>query len=256
MVSDEKGGGFIEAISVDTTSVEDPSRYPYNLPSVEKLGQLDMARGVTILVGENGTGKSTILEALAVALGFNPEGGSVNMRFATRESHSDLHKHLKVRRGVRRESTGYFLRSETLYNVATSIEELDRAGSESGLGKPIISSYGGNSLHNQSHGESFLTLFLERFGGNGLYLLDEPEAALSPSRQLAILSRMHDLVRQGSQFIIATHSPVLMAYPGALIYVLSESGYRRTAYDETEHYSLTRAFLNQPEQYLRHLMDD
>jgi predicted ATPase len=207
---------------------------------------------MTFFVGENGSGKSTLLEAIAVSVGFNAEGGTKNFRFGTRASHSDLHEHLRVAKGIRRPKDGFFLRAESFYNVATEIEKLD---AEPSFGPPVGASYGGRSLHEQSHGESFLALVTNRFGGQGLYILDEPEAALSPQRQLAVLSRLHDLVRDGSQFIIATHSPILMAYPDAWIYEFSREGIRRIAYEETEHYLVTRDFLANPQRMLQVLLE-
>jgi predicted ATPase len=232
---------FLRAIRLDRASVPSFQRYPFSLPVVQHLERLTLHPNVTFLVGENGTGKSTLLEAIAVAWGFNPEGGSKNFRFATRESHADLHRYLKLARGAKRPRDGFFLRAESLYNVATEIERLDNIG---GGGPPIIGAYGGKSLHDQSHGESFLTLFIERFRAGGFYILDEPEAALSPSRQLAVLVRLNELVQGGSQFLIATHSPILLAYPDALILALDDDGYRPVSYEETDHYDLTRRFLN------------
>jgi predicted ATPase len=217
-------------------------QYPFCLPTIRHLDEITLRSPVTFLVGENGTGKSTLLEAIAAAWGFNPEGGSRNFLFATQPSHSALHEHLRLIRNPGRPSDGFFLRAESFYNVAT---EVDRLGMES--------AYGGTSLHEQSHGESFLAVFMDRFFGGGLYLLDEPEAALSPSRQLSVLLRMHDLVRQKSQFIIATHSPILMGYPGADILLLDESGIKRVNYEETEHYIVTREFLNGRERMLAEL---
>jgi predicted ATPase len=206
---------------------------------------------VTFIVGENGSGKSTLLEAIAVAVGFNAEGGTKNFHFSTRDSHSPLHNYLRIVRSHVRPRDGFFLRAESFFNVATNIEQLD---SEPSFGPPVIDSYGGKSLHEQSHGESFLSLLIDRFGGNGLYILDEPEAALSPTRQLAVLSRMHQLVKESSQFIIATHSPILMAYPDALIYHLDSSGFSPVSYKDTEHYEVTKAFLDNPERMLRELL--
>ena len=217
-------------------------QYPFCLPTIRHLDEITLRSPVTFLVGENGTGKSTLLEAIAAAWGFNPEGGSRNFLFATQPSHSALHEHLRLIRNPGRPSDGFFLRAESFYNVAT---EVDRLGLES--------AYGGASLHEQSHGESFLAVFMDRFFGGGLYLLDEPEAALSPSRQLSVLLRMHDLVRQKSQFIIATHSPILMGYPGADILLLDQSGIKRVNYEETEHYIVTREFLNGRERMLTEL---
>jgi predicted ATPase len=206
---------------------------------------------VTILVGENGTGKSTLLEAVAVACGFNPEGGSRNFNFSTNATHSELHKCMRtVRRAYPKD--GYFLRAESLYNVATNIEQLDR---QRGFLPPLVESYGGSSLHHQSHGESFLSLVQNRLGGNGLYLFDEPEAALSPMRQMTLLSEIDRLVKSNSQLLIATHSPILMAYPGACILELSESGIHRVDYRQTEHYRTTREFLENPERMVHYLLD-
>jgi len=211
---------------------------------VRSLQALDLNPRVTFLVGENGSGKSTLIEAIAVAAGFNPEGGSQNFKFATRPSESDLHKALRLVRGVRRPRTGFFLRAESLFNVATEIERL-------GVGV----SYGPRSLHEQSHGESFLALVQNRFSAEGLYVLDEPEAALSPQRQLAFLVRLDELARRGhSQFLIATHSPIILAYPHATIYALGPDGITHVEYENTEHYSLTRAFLMDPKRYLQRLL--
>nr|UKE83034.1 AAA family ATPase [Pectobacterium sp. PL152] len=184
-------------------------------------------------------------------MGFNPEGGTRNFNFGTRTSHSRLSHFLRVAKGIKKPKNGFFLRAESFFNVATEIERLD---SELSFGPPVINSYGGYSLHEQSHGESFMALLLNRFGKEGIYLLDEPEAALSPCRQLAALARMHDLIREGSQFVIATHSPILMAYPDATIFQFGEDGIQQVAYEDTEHYQVTRAFLNHPERMLRELM--
>jgi len=186
--------------------------YPFSIPAIGGLDTIEFDHPVTFFVGENGSGKSTLLEAIAIGMGLNPEGGSRNFRFATRVSHSRLSDFLRLARSVRRMRDSYFLRAESYFNVATEIEALDR---EEGPGPPIINSYGGKSLHEQSHGESFFSLFMNRLHGNGLYFFDEPEAALSPTRQLSFLSRLHDLVKAGSQFLIATHSPILLAYPDA-----------------------------------------
>ena len=213
---------------------------------------LEFDRPVTFLVGENGTGKSTLLEGIAVACGFNPEGGTRNFNFSTRATHSVLGEYLTPAR-KRYPRDGFFLRAESFYNVATNIDEMDEGPA---MGPRLIDSYGGVSLHRQSHGESFLALVQNRFGGEGLYLLDEPEAALSPSRLLTLIGEMDQLVKADSQFIVATHSPVLMAFPEARIYVLSEDGVRTAEYQETEHYQLTKRFLDDPERMLRYLLGD
>ena len=211
----------------------------------------DPERNVTLIIGENGTGKSTLLEAIAVACGFNPEGGSRNFTFATAETHSELCKHIMVSRHTIPKD-GFFLRAESFYNVATNIDELD---SQPAASAPIINSYGGVSLHNQSHGESFLALVKNRFCGNGLYILDEPEAALSPMRLLTLIRLMKDLVDNGSQFIISTHSPILMAFPDAQILELTERGIKPTCYQDTEHYQVTKRFLDNPEKMLSYLLE-
>lgn len=242
---------FASRVTLVRDTVPSFDRYPFNLPAVQSLEQLDLHPKVTYFVGENGSGKSTLLEAMAVSLGFNAEGGSRNFRFGTRDSHSDLSNYLRIAKGFKRPKDGFFLRAESFFNVASEIEKLD---AEPAPSPRIISSYGDKSLHEQSHGESFLALMMERFGGNGLYILDEPEAALSPQRQLAVLARIHDLVGQNSQFIIATHSPILMAYPGAWIYACSPDGLRRVDYYQTEHYQVTKDFMVDPERMLRTLL--
>jgi predicted ATPase len=226
----------------DVSSFE---RYPFCIPAVRSLHELSFHPRVTYFVGENGSGKSTLIEALAVAAGFNAEGGSRNFNFSTRRSESTLHQHLRLVRSTRRPKTGYFLRAESFYNVATQVD-----GNEVAL-----KAHGGRSLHEQSHGESFLALLKNRFGPNGLYLLDEPEAALSPQRQLSLLAAVDALVRGGtSQFIISTHSPIVLAYPDARIYHLGKDGLAEVAYEETEQAALTHDFLNNRERYLRRLL--
>lgn len=236
--------GFLRDIRLVEDRITSCS-YPYNIPAIQNMGILEINSEVTILVGENGTGKSTIIEGLAVALGFNAEGGSKNFNFATRNSESILHHAIQVRRGIYRETDGFFLRAESMYNLATNVEQLG------------VSGYGRTPLHHQSHGESFLALALNRFRGNGLYLLDEPESALSPARQLSFLQLMHHLVsNSSSQFIIATHSPIFMAFPGATIYLLNDGGISKVAYEDTEHYQVTRDFLANPDAFLHHLFNE
>lgn len=225
--------------------------YPFCLPAVRQLQTLAFHPRVTFFVGENGSGKSTLLEAIAVACDLNPEGGSRNFNFATRASHSGLDRFLRLGRSLRSPCDSYFLRAESFYNVATEIERLDR---EPG-GPPVILSYGGRSLHEQSHGESFFALFENRFSAPGLYLLDEPESALSPARQMSFLALLHQHCEAGSQFIIATHSPIIMAYPHAWIYVLGAEGPTRTAYSDTEHYRITQTFLTKTERMLKILLE-
>lgn len=230
--------------------VQSFSAYPFSLRAIRELKKIEFHPKVTFIIGENGTGKSTLLEAIAVAWGFNAEGGSKNFNFSTRSSHSTLHEHIRLAKTFRRPKDGFFLRAESFFNVATNIELMD---AEPAPAPPIINSFGGRSLHEQSHGESFFALIMKRFGGNGLYILDEPEAALSPTRQLAMLRRLHDLVEGGSQFIVATHSPILMAYPNSQILSI-ENALQPIAYAETEHFMVAKRFLNNHENVLKALL--
>jgi predicted ATPase len=242
---------YLRSIALKREQVDSFESYPFCLPAIRGLSNLDFHPKVTFIVGENGSGKSTILEAIATAYGFNPEGGTINFNFSSNDTHSELYRYIKLVKGIAKPRDGFFLRAESFYNVATNIDELDKE--LCGFPK-IIDSYGGISLHKQSHGESFFALVMNRFRGNGIYILDEPEAALSPSRQMAMLSRIHDLVNDNSQFIIATHSPIIMAYPDAAIYEIKE-GINSVKYEETEHYQVTRGFLNNTDKMLDILMD-
>lgn len=226
--------------------------YLSKLPAVKslsKLGSIAFDSDVTFIVGENGSGKSTLLEAIAVAAGFNPESGTKNFSFGTYDSHSELSGYITLSRGAYPRD-GFFLRAESFYNLASYIEEIDKLPAAA---PPVIEAYGGVSLHEQSHGESFLAVIKNRFGGNGLYILDEPEAALSPTGIMSLMVVMHDLAEKNSQFIISTHSPILTAYPNALIYELTESGINRTPYKETGNYIITKRFLNDPEKMIKQL---
>jgi len=242
---------YVRSAIVKREEVENPDTYPFSIPALRHLEELKFKERVTYFVGDNGSGKSTLLEGIAVAAGFNPEGGTRNFSFSTRASHSPLHQYLRLVKSPLRWRDGFFLRAESYFNVATNIEELDKGGG----GPPLIDSYGGTYLHDLSHGESFLALLKHRLGGNGLYIFDEPEAALSPTRQLAMLSIMHRLVQANSQFIIATHSPILMAYPGAAIYHFDSSGIEPCAYEDTEHYLVTRHVLENPAEYMAELFE-
>jgi predicted ATPase len=252
----KSGPIYIHEIIVNWNRVENPRVYPYSLPLVKSLKKIKIDTPVTFIVGENGSGKSTLIEAIAVAGGFNPEGGSKNFSFSTRSSHSNLSDVLTLVRGVARPKDGFFLRAESFFTVASEIERLDIDEGDFPNGPKIIDSYGGVSLHEQSHGESFFALITHRFRGKGLYILDEPEAALSPMRQLAMLRRIHDLVSADSQFIIATHSPILLTIPGATILQVVNNGLKRVTYEETEHYQVAKAFLEHPDRMLKILLDD
>jgi predicted ATPase len=225
---------FIRGAKVDDP--EHPDRYPYRIPAIQHIEDISFNQPVTFLVGENGSGKSTIIEAMALAAGFNAEGGTKNFRRTTHHNTSELIASMRLIRNPRKEQDGYFLRAESFYNVATEAEE-----------------YGDRSLHRQSHGESFLAIANGRFLGDSLFFLDEPEAALSPQRQLSFMARMHRLIDADCQFIVATHSPILMAYPGAAIYQLGENGVSQVAYEETEHYRLSLDFLSNHQRYIERL---
>jgi predicted ATPase len=223
----------------------DCDSYPFNIPAVRELENIAFHPNVTFFVGENGSGKSTVMEALAVALGFGTEGGTKNVQFRTADSTSPLHEVLRLARGVPKPRDGYFLRAESFFNVATYMDETG-----------YLDSYGGRSLHKQSHGESFMAVLLNKLRGDGIYLLDEPEAALSPSRQLAALSAIHQLVEDSSQFVIATHSPILLAYPNSKIFQFDRSGVSEVSFEDTEHFSVTRDFLNNYPRRLEQLLAD
>ena len=241
---------FVDRISV---TAQDEREYPFDIPAVAAIERdgLEITSPVTFFVGENGSGKSTLIEGLAVACGFNPEGGSKNFSFSTADSHSPLARHMRISRTVNAKD-GFFLRAESFYNAITYMTQINDLSIS---GPPLVESYGGVLLHERSHGEGFMALVQNRFGGEGLYILDEPEAALSPQRQLALMSEMKRLVDDGSQFIVATHSPMLIAYPGATVFELSEDGIERVPYDETELFRTVRDFAAAPERVLRYLFE-
>ncbi len=221
--------------------------YPFSLNALADFRRLKFDKKVTFFVGENGSGKSTLLEAIAYHVGLNPEGGTRNTLFSTADTHSGLFKYTRLIRSAKYPKDSYFLRAESFYNLASYMDD----GRQE-----FLWTYGGKSLHEQSHGESFMATMTNKLRGAGIYLFDEPEAALSPSRQLAALAAFHKLVNLESQLIIATHSPILMAYPGALIYHFSENGIEPIDYKDTEHYTITKEFLNKPDKMLRYLFED
>jgi predicted ATPase len=238
--------------SVQLVSGDDPAEragYPWELGSVRALADgLALHPKVTYLIGENGSGKSTLLEAIAIAAGMNPEGGGSNFAFSTRESHSPLADAIRLVRGLRRPQTDFFLRAESLFTAASYLEDLGDDGA--------LRSYGGRSLHEQSHGESFLAVLINRLGPNGFYVMDEPEAALSTQNCLTCLRRIHELVSAGSQFVIATHSPIVLAYPDATIYDCTASSVSEIQYEDTDPVRLTQGFLGDRERYLHQLLSD
>lgn len=230
---------LMEVDSVQEWDAE--SGFPFTIPAFAAGIHLKFRSRVTFLVGENGTGKSTLVEALAECCGFNPEGGSRDHHRAVFAERSRLAQSLRLA-WKRKVVEGFFLRAESFYNVASYLDEVSD-----------MRAYGGRSLHAQSHGEAFLALFNNRFE-QGLYLLDEPEAALSPQRQLSLLRILHDLEAPGhAQFLIATHSPILLSYPGAQVYSLDGDAITSIDYRDTKHFQLTRDFLNGPERFYKHL---
>jgi len=231
--------------SINLKDGYDAESYPFTIPAVAGLDGLSFHEDVTFFVGENGSGKSTVLEAIALAMGFGAQGGTKNVLMDDAGGLSGLHNWLKVKKSYDHPSDGYFLRAESFYNVASY---MDVAG--------YLQGYGGQSLHQQSHGESFMATLLNKFKGKGFYLMDEPEAALSPARQLAALVRINDLVEKDSQFIIATHSPILLAYPRAKIMIFDTDGIYEVKYEQTEHFSITRDFLNNYPKRLEQLLSD
>lgn len=232
---------FIQCLTIDWDAV-DRNSYLREIEAIKNLNELVFDNPVTFLVGENGSGKSTLLEALAIAYGFNPEGGTLNYSFSTYDSHSQLHDAIIVSKGYRQAKWGYFLRAESFYNVATKEEDY------------ADPSHPSEKYHEQSHGESFLALAQAQLSPDGLYLFDEPEAALSPQRQLALLTEIYSFARRGSQFIIATHSPILLGLPGAQILSFDDSGVHPCEYEETESYKVTELFINNKERLLENLL--
>ena len=235
---------YLRSIRIDWDAVEEGDVYPFDIPAIASIDAIDFHPEVTFLVGENGSGKSTLIEAIARVMGFGPEGGTRNAHFSTADTVSVLHRYLRPARSFARPRDYFFLRAESFYNLATYMDELGYLGG-----------FGGKSLHHRSHGEAFWTTLTKKLEGRGLYIFDEPEAALSPYRQMAAISAIHKLAERGSQFIIATHSPILMAYPHAKILRLDEDGLEEVSYEDTEHFQVTRDFLANYERMMAILME-
>ena len=238
--------GFLMGIDFMKPDDLQDDAYPFNLAAVRSINKLDFHENVTFFAGDNGAGKSTLIEAIAVAAGLNAEGGSVDHNFSTYNTHSELHESIRLIRNYKREKDRYFLRAETFYSQSSYLEN---SGSH-------MLRYGGKQLQHQSHGEGMMSVFWNRFQANGLYILDEPEAALSPQRQMTFLTRLHDLVQDGCQFIIATHSPIILSYPDALIYEISDNGVLPTEWDNLEHVDTMRQFLKHPDAFHKILLDE
>ena len=235
---------LIKSVTIDWDRIGKES-YLWNITAIRGIESIVFSHPVTFFVGENGSGKSTLLEAIAIAYGFNPEGGTRNYSFSTYDSHSELCNAVRLSRGVRHSGWGYFLRAESFYNVATKEEEYSRGPG----GRP-------QHYHEKSHGESFLALVQNSFRPNGLYLLDEPEAALSPQRQLTLLMEIDRCVKENSQFIIVTHSPILLGMPGAEILSFDNGPVHTCSYEETDSYQVTSMFINHREQILKRLLEE
>lgn len=233
---------FIQRVLINWDKI-DARSYLREIEAINGLAALEFTNPITFFVGENGSGKSTMLEALAIASGFNPEGGTKNYSFSTYDSHSELCNAMRISKGFRQAKWGYFLRAESFYNVATKEEEYSD------------SEHPSKKYHEKSHGESFLALVQQQMRPNGLYFLDEPEAALSPQRQLTLLMEIYNSARTGSQFIIVTHSPILLGIPGAEILTFDDGSIHACTYEETDSYQVTEMFLNNREQLLKRLLN-
>jgi len=237
---------YLKSVSLLRENIESFNHYPFSIPAIKSLDQIEFKSMVTFFVGENGSGKSTLLEAIAEQCNFNTAGGGRNNTYEVHAAKSDLADYIRLS-WMPKITNGFFLRAESFYHFASHIDEVDDTG---------FSSYGGRSLHQQSHGESYLSLFMNRFKGKAIYLLDEPEAALSPYRQLAFLRIIHDLSSSGqAQFIIATHSPILMGYPDSVILNFDDSKINEIKYEMTDHYQITKYFLQHREKVLGDLFE-
>lgn len=234
---------FIQGVLFDWKKIGDDS-YIKKIEAFQGIEKLEFTNSITFFVGENGSGKSTLLEAIAVAHGFNPEGGTKNYFFSTHDTHSDLCNAIRVVKGYRKEKWGYFLRAESFYNVATQEEQY------ADIGHPSA------KYHEKSHGESFLALAQNNLRANGLYLFDEPEAALSPQRQLTLLMEIYRCAKEGAQFFIVTHSPILLGIPNAEIYCFDSGSIHLCPYEETESYQVTEMFINNRNVLLGRLLEN
>nr|WP_227591459.1 AAA family ATPase [Acinetobacter sp. Marseille-Q1620] len=235
---------YIRSMQILSPERLDWAAYPFVIPAVNDLEKIEFHPNVTFFVGENGSGKSTILEALALGLGFSEEGGTRNVSLSTASTSSGLHQSLRIIKGYHKPQDYYFLRAESFYNVATYMHELN-----------YLQGYGG-TIHHRSHGEAFMSVITHKLKGNGLYLFDEPEAALSPAMQMTALSMLHQLCRSRSQFVIATHSPILLAYPYAKIYQFSDTGIREISYEDTDHYRMTKDFLINYQKRIHQIIEE
>lgn len=253
----------VHTVRLHRTRVANRTGYPFTVEAIAAFDTLNIRERMLFLVGENGSGKSTFLEALALAIGFGPEGGTFNLSFSTRPTPKDAHPEEPLLEFAdalaiakrKRPRDGFFLRAESFFNVASTIDRMD---ADPGIGGSISDSYGGGSLHDRSHGESFMALAMHRFGPGGLFILDEPEAALSATRQMALMARMNDLLvaDADTQFIIATHSPILLAFPSAQIVSFDGGRMHDIAYRDTDPYVITRRFMEHPDAMLRTLFDN
>lgn len=244
---------MLRGLRIEWSKVEDRGVYPYDIPAIAQIEELDLSAPVTILVGANGSGKSTLLEAIATQLRCNPEGGSRNFAFSTENTLSPLHRTMRLITGAPIHKDAFFYRADTYFNVATEMRRLD---GEASFGPPIVSYYGGTELHDLSHGQAVIRLLRHRFSPRGIYVMDEPEAALAPETQFETIAAIVDLARRGAQFVLATHSPLLMALPGAALYELTEHGLERRAYDELGHVRLYKRFLADPASVVARLIED
>ncbi len=241
---------FIRSLRIDWGKISRNS-YLKGIPALCKANFLEFQKNITIFVGENGTGKSTLLEAIAVAYGFNPEGGTLNYRFSTFDDVSELNQGVTLTKGCRRATSNYFFRAESFFNVASKAEDYRGYTPK----EVYYARYGGKSLHEQSHGESFLAYF-QSFEEAGLYLMDEPEAALSPQRQLSLFLQISKMADAGSQFILASHSPILLGIPGADIISFDNGELKRCTYEDTESYQVMEMFINHRDVLVGRLLDE